>query len=116
MAFEGRLRAAEIIARMIPIPVLTGHVETVSNLVESARAEWNFGSSVREKRPPAGTVPTPGFLLLRSLRNRFAPICVSEIEKTGPQLSFSAEIDSFDAAGGENFSYNSCTGANLNLM
>jgi dUTP pyrophosphatase len=39
------LRAGEKIAQMIPVPVLTGTVETVSNLEDSARAEKGFGSS-----------------------------------------------------------------------
>jgi dUTP pyrophosphatase len=41
------LRAGEKIAQMIPIPVLTGPVETVSNLEDSARLEKGFGSSGR---------------------------------------------------------------------
>jgi dUTP pyrophosphatase len=41
------LQAGEKIAQMIPIPVLTGAVETVSNLEDSARAEKGFGSSGR---------------------------------------------------------------------
>jgi dUTP pyrophosphatase len=39
------LKAGEKIAQMIPIPVLTGVVETVSSLEDSARAEKGFGSS-----------------------------------------------------------------------
>jgi dUTP pyrophosphatase len=39
------LRAGEKIAQMIPVPVLTGTVETVSSLEDSARAEKGFGSS-----------------------------------------------------------------------
>jgi dUTP pyrophosphatase len=39
------LKAGEKIAQMIPVPVLTGAVETVSSLEESARAEKGFGSS-----------------------------------------------------------------------
>ena len=41
------LRAGEKIAQMIPIPVLTGPVETVSSLEDSARADKGFGSSGR---------------------------------------------------------------------
>jgi dUTP pyrophosphatase len=41
------LKAGEKIAQMIPVPVLTGDVETVENLEESARAEKGFGSSGR---------------------------------------------------------------------
>jgi dUTP pyrophosphatase len=41
------LRAGEKIAQMIPVPVLTGIVETVDTLEESARAEKGFGSSGR---------------------------------------------------------------------
>jgi dUTP pyrophosphatase len=39
------LQAGEKIAQMIPIPVLTGVVDTVSSLEDSARAEKGFGSS-----------------------------------------------------------------------
>jgi dUTP pyrophosphatase len=39
------IKAGEKIAQMIPVPVLTGAVETVSNLEDSARAEKGFGSS-----------------------------------------------------------------------
>jgi dUTP pyrophosphatase len=39
------LKAGEKIAQMIPLPVLTGRVETVGSLEESARAEKGFGSS-----------------------------------------------------------------------
>ncbi len=39
------LKAGEKIAQMIPVPVLTGQVEKVENLEESARAEKGFGSS-----------------------------------------------------------------------
>jgi len=39
------LKAGEKIAQMIPVPVLTGRVETVDSLEESARAEKGFGSS-----------------------------------------------------------------------
>jgi dUTP pyrophosphatase len=39
------LKAGEKIAQMIPIPVLTGVVETVASLEDSARAEKGFGSS-----------------------------------------------------------------------
>jgi dUTP pyrophosphatase len=41
------LRAGEKIAQMIPVPVLTGSVEEVESLEESARAEKGFGSSGR---------------------------------------------------------------------
>jgi dUTP pyrophosphatase len=41
------LKAGEKIAQMIPVPILTGDVETVENLEESARAEKGFGSSGR---------------------------------------------------------------------
>jgi dUTP pyrophosphatase len=39
------IEAGDKIAQMIPVPVLTGVVETVENLEESARAEKGFGSS-----------------------------------------------------------------------
>ncbi len=39
------LKAGEKIAQMIPVPVLTGAVETVAGLEDSARAEKGFGSS-----------------------------------------------------------------------
>jgi dUTP pyrophosphatase len=39
------LNAGEKIAQMIPMPVLTGPVQTVSNLEDSARANKGFGSS-----------------------------------------------------------------------
>lgn len=39
------LKAGEKIAQMIPLPVLTGVVETVESLEHSARAEKGFGSS-----------------------------------------------------------------------
>jgi dUTP pyrophosphatase len=39
------LKAGEKIAQMIPIPVLTGAVELVDTLEDSARAEKGFGSS-----------------------------------------------------------------------
>jgi dUTP pyrophosphatase len=39
------LKAGEKIAQMIPIPVLTGTVEIVKSLEDSARAEKGFGSS-----------------------------------------------------------------------
>jgi dUTP pyrophosphatase len=39
------VKAGEKIAQMIPVPVLTGTVETVSSLEDSARAEKGFGSS-----------------------------------------------------------------------
>ncbi|MGA2808304.1 MAG: dUTP diphosphatase [Terracidiphilus sp.] len=41
------LKAGEKIAQMIPVPVLTGAVETVENLEDSARAAKGFGSSGR---------------------------------------------------------------------
>jgi dUTP pyrophosphatase len=41
------LKAGEKIAQMIPIPVLTGLVQEVESLEESARAEKGFGSSGR---------------------------------------------------------------------
>ena len=41
------LKAGEKIAQMIPVPVLTGDVEEVEILEESARAEKGFGSSGR---------------------------------------------------------------------
>jgi dUTP pyrophosphatase len=41
------LKAGEKIAQMIPFPVLTGEVETVESLEESARAGKGFGSSGR---------------------------------------------------------------------
>jgi dUTP pyrophosphatase len=41
------LKAGEKIAQMIPVPVLTGRVEEVASLEESARAEKGFGSSDR---------------------------------------------------------------------
>jgi dUTP pyrophosphatase len=39
------LKAGEKIAQMIPVPVLTGAVELVDTLEDSARAEKGFGSS-----------------------------------------------------------------------
>jgi dUTP pyrophosphatase len=39
------VKAGEKIAQMIPVPVLTGTVETVSSLEDSSRAEKGFGSS-----------------------------------------------------------------------
>ncbi|MGD0632363.1 MAG: dUTP diphosphatase [Terracidiphilus sp.] len=39
------LKAGEKIAQMIPVPVLTGPVEIVESLEDSARAEKGFGSS-----------------------------------------------------------------------
>jgi dUTP pyrophosphatase len=39
------LKAGEKIAQMIPVPVLTGTVEQVESLEDSARAEKGFGSS-----------------------------------------------------------------------
>ena len=41
------LRAGEKIAQMIPVPILTGTVEQVASLEDSARAEKGFGSSGR---------------------------------------------------------------------
>ena len=41
------LKAGEKIAQMIPVPVLTGRVEVVDGLEESARAGKGFGSSGR---------------------------------------------------------------------
>lgn len=41
------LKAGEKIAQMIPVPVLTGVVEQVENLEESARLGKGFGSSGR---------------------------------------------------------------------
>lgn len=41
------LRAGEKIAQMIPVPVLTGIVQEVESLEDSARAERGFGSSGR---------------------------------------------------------------------
>ena len=41
------LKAGEKIAQMIPMPVLTGRVESVEELEDSARAEKGFGSSGR---------------------------------------------------------------------
>jgi dUTP pyrophosphatase len=41
------LKAGEKIAQMIPVPVLTGVVEEVPDLEDSARAEKGFGSSGR---------------------------------------------------------------------
>jgi dUTP pyrophosphatase len=41
------LKAGEKIAQVIPVPVLTGDVEEVENLEESARAGKGFGSSGR---------------------------------------------------------------------
>jgi dUTP pyrophosphatase len=40
-----QLKAGEKIAQMIPVPVLTGPVQTVVTLEESARASKGFGSS-----------------------------------------------------------------------
>jgi len=39
------LKAGDKIAQMIPVPILTGDVEVVESLEESARAEKGFGSS-----------------------------------------------------------------------
>lgn len=44
---EIELRAGEKIAQMVPVHVLTGLVEEVESLEESARAEKGFGSSGR---------------------------------------------------------------------
>jgi dUTP diphosphatase len=41
------LKAGEKIAQMIPVPVLTGRVEVVEQLEDSARAAKGFGSSGR---------------------------------------------------------------------
>jgi dUTP pyrophosphatase len=41
------LLAGEKIAQMVPVPVLTGAVETVETLEDSARAEKGFGSTGR---------------------------------------------------------------------
>jgi len=41
------LKAGEKIAQMIPVPVLTGEVNVVESLEDSARAEKGFGSSGR---------------------------------------------------------------------
>lgn len=41
------LKAGEKIAQMVPVPVLTGGVEQVESLEDSARAEKGFGSSGR---------------------------------------------------------------------
>ena len=41
------LKAGEKIAQMIPVPVLTGMVEQVESLEDSARADKGFGSSGR---------------------------------------------------------------------
>jgi dUTP pyrophosphatase len=41
------LKAGEKIAQMIPVPVLTGAVEVVESLEDSARAAKGFGSSGR---------------------------------------------------------------------
>jgi dUTP pyrophosphatase len=42
-----QLNAGEKIAQMIPVPVLTGPVQEVETLEDSARAEKGFGSSGR---------------------------------------------------------------------
>jgi dUTP pyrophosphatase len=39
------IKAGDKIAQMIPVPILTGAVETVDSLEDSARAEKGFGSS-----------------------------------------------------------------------
>lgn len=41
------IKAGEKIAQMIPVPVLTGDVQVVETLEDSARAEKGFGSSGR---------------------------------------------------------------------
>jgi dUTP pyrophosphatase len=41
------LKAGEKIAQMVPVPVLTGRVEQVESLEDSARAAKGFGSSGR---------------------------------------------------------------------
>jgi dUTP pyrophosphatase len=41
------IKAGEKIAQMIPVPVLTGPVQEVESLEDSARAEKGFGSSGR---------------------------------------------------------------------
>jgi len=41
------LKAGEKIAQMIPVPVLTGTIEAVASLEDSARAEKGFGSTGR---------------------------------------------------------------------
>jgi dUTP pyrophosphatase len=41
------LKAGEKIAQMVPVPVLTGPVQEVETLEDSARAEKGFGSSGR---------------------------------------------------------------------
>jgi dUTP pyrophosphatase len=41
------LKAGEKIAQMVPVPVLTGPVQEVETLQDSARAEKGFGSSGR---------------------------------------------------------------------
>jgi len=41
------LKAGEKIAQMIPVPVLTGRIDEVESLEESARAEKGFGSTGR---------------------------------------------------------------------
>ncbi len=41
------IKAGEKIAQMIPVPVLTGDVQQVETLDDSARAEKGFGSSGR---------------------------------------------------------------------
>jgi dUTP pyrophosphatase len=41
------LKAGEKIAQMVPVPVLTGRVEQVDSLEDSARAAKGFGSSGR---------------------------------------------------------------------
>ena len=46
-AYPVEIKAGEKIAQMIPVPVLTGVVEEVADLEDSARAEKGFGSSGR---------------------------------------------------------------------
>lgn len=41
------IKAGEKIAQMIPVPILTGHVEEVPSLEDSARDDRGFGSSGR---------------------------------------------------------------------
>ena len=48
------LKAGEKIAQMVPVPVLTGLVEEVESLEDSARAAKGFGSSGNVR--PEGTI------------------------------------------------------------
>ncbi len=41
------IAAGEKIAQMIPVPILTGPVQSVESLEDSSRAEKGFGSSGR---------------------------------------------------------------------